>query len=483
MDKEAQHTSRLHPFDPSKHSGNVAKEFEKFLRLFECKYWAACRKPPTGTADTSEWEDEDKWKQLMGNYAIDRLLHDINAATADPMKMKYTEMVKLLKERYAPTENTTMAHFKFHRLHQKTDQSFDDFVNEVKKASSYCQFKCKSKDCSVKDTLIRDRIIFGLIDEEFKTKALEEQWELDKLETQGRKAEAAKAGTAQMKEKTSARVERVGKPGKYSRKTKQREQLEESKGSKNKTKPNKCWNCGRDKCNFRFCPAKKSTCRKCGQKGHWDTGSICPENQKEGKANYHDASVSTSTSTSPEEETSESEVSSPEVRKTNMVKRSRKYKAFKIAGSRRVAKVRRKKGFKVQVQINGCNINTTADTGADINVMGEKTAKTMDLKIEKTKMKISPHGAKPFRAIGEVMTDTMFGQKKTQTIWYVVRKDVEALLSGETAEELGIITFRDTPPEESDEEAQVNLVASQEEKNKKYMDKYPNLFKGIVDVI
>ena len=62
---------------------------------------------------------------------------------------------------------------------------------------------------------------------------------------------------------------------------------------------------------------------------------------------------------------------------------------------------------------------------------------------------------------------------------YLVGKDVEALLSGETAEELGIITFRDTPPEESDEEAQVNLVASQEEKNKKYMEKYPNLFKGI----
>ena len=216
-----------------------------------------------------------------------------------------------------------MAHFKFHRLHQKTDQSFDDFVNEVKKASSYCQFECKSKECSVKDTLIRDRIIFGMSDEEFQTKALEEQWELDKLEIQGRKAEAAKAGTLEMNKKRSARVERVGKPGKYSRKTKQKEKLKESKGQDNRIKP-KCWNCGRDKCNFRFCPAKKSTCRKCGQKGHWDTGSICPENKKGGKANYHDASTSTSTSTSFEEETSESEISSPEVKKTNRIKRKKK---------------------------------------------------------------------------------------------------------------------------------------------------------------
>ena len=188
MESEAQHTSRLHPFDPSKHSGNVAKEFEKFLRLFECKYWAACRKAPAGTDDTSSWEDVDKWKQLMGNYATDRFLDDINASTADPMKMGYAEMVTLLKERYAPTKNTTMAHFRFNKIHQKMDQSFDDFVNEVKKASSYCEFKCKSKECSVKDILIRDRIVFGMSDDEFKTKAIEEQWDLSKLETQGRKA-------------------------------------------------------------------------------------------------------------------------------------------------------------------------------------------------------------------------------------------------------------------------------------------------------
>ena len=476
MEKEAQHqhTSRLYPFDPSKHSGNVAKEFEKFLRLFECKYWAACRKPPAGTEDIAAWENVDKWKQLMGNYATDRFLDDINAATPDPMKMGYTDMTKLLRERYAaPTENTTMAHFKFHRLRQKTDQSFDDFVNEVKKASSYCQFKCAAPTCSVNNTLIRDRIVIGMSDEEFKTKALEEQWDLGKLETQGRKAEAAKAGTQEMKERSSVRVERVSKPGKYSRKTKQKKELEGSRGGGSKPKP-KCWYCGRDDCNFRFCPAKKSTCRTCGEKGHWDTGSKCSGNKK-AKANYHDISVSTTTSD--DEETTESEFSSPEVKKTNALKR--KYKAFKVAGSRRIAKVRRKKGYKVQVKINGHEINTTADTGAEINVMTEKTAQNLELKIQKTKMKISPYGAKSFKATGQIVTDTMFGQKTTPTIWYVVKKDVEALLSGETAEELGIITFRDTPPDESDEEAQVNTVKSQEKKNAKYMDKYPNLFKGV----
>ena len=96
-----------------------------------------------------------------------------------------------------------------------------------------------------------------------------------------------------------------------------------------------------------------------------------------------------STSTSNEEEISESEFSSPEVKKANMLKRSRKVKVFKVAGSRRVAKVRKKRGYKVQVEINGHRINTTADTGAEINVIAEKTAKKLDLEIQKTKMKIT----------------------------------------------------------------------------------------------
>ena len=100
MEKEAQYASRLHPFDPSRHGGDVAKEFQKFIRLFECKYWAACRKAPTGTEDVAIWEDQDKWKQLMGNFATDRFLDDINAVTTDPRKMGFNDMVKLLKNWY-----------------------------------------------------------------------------------------------------------------------------------------------------------------------------------------------------------------------------------------------------------------------------------------------------------------------------------------------------------------------------------------------
>ena len=65
---------------------------------------------------------------------------------------------------------------------------------------------------------------------------------------------------------------------------------------------------------------------------------------------------------------------------------------------------------------------------------------------------------------------------------YVVRRKVEALLSGETSEALGIITSRDKPPnEEADDEAEakVNLVESQDHEIEKYFKKYLNLFKGV----
>ena len=34
------HGTRLRPFDPSAHGGDLAQAFDRFLRLYECKYIA-----------------------------------------------------------------------------------------------------------------------------------------------------------------------------------------------------------------------------------------------------------------------------------------------------------------------------------------------------------------------------------------------------------------------------------------------------------
>ena len=68
MEKDpVQFTTKLRPFDPSLYGGETAREFEKFVRLYECKYRACDRKVPSTETDRDAWVANDKWIQLMGN--------------------------------------------------------------------------------------------------------------------------------------------------------------------------------------------------------------------------------------------------------------------------------------------------------------------------------------------------------------------------------------------------------------------------------
>ena len=132
-EQKTQYSTILKPFDPSVCGGNTKQEFEKFIRLYEFKYLASDRKVPSAETDGEGWIQKDMWRQLMGNYATDGFLDDIMAVSPDPKKQTFDAMVKLLLARYAPTQNITMSHFNFHRSYQRPGQSFDDFVNELKR--------------------------------------------------------------------------------------------------------------------------------------------------------------------------------------------------------------------------------------------------------------------------------------------------------------------------------------------------------------
>ena len=201
----------------------------------------------------------------MENYAKDRLLDDIAAVHTNPAGQTFDAMVTLLKERYAPTRNITVSHFDFHCLRQKVGQSFDDFVNQVKNAAKPCEFKCVSNACTVAATLIRDQVIIGANNEEFRKNALKGEWKLTAVESEWRQAEAAVVGAAVLREVVEGKVERVH-PKKYSRK------YQASKTERDKSKEEskfQCFSCGRSRCDRKNCPAKTSKCNRCGRKGHW----------------------------------------------------------------------------------------------------------------------------------------------------------------------------------------------------------------------
>ena len=77
--------------------------------------------------------------------------------------------------------------------------------------------------------------------------------------------------------------------------------------------------------------------------------------------------------------------------------------------------------------------------------MSKKCAKGLDLKLCKTKMKVHPYGSKTLRCVGEYIGTIMHGSKVVNAVIYVVKQEVETLLSGEVCEALGIIEFTPKP--------------------------------------
>ena len=304
-------------------------------------------------------------RQMRGHYSTDRFMDDIDAVATEAQidTMSFNQLVELLHTRYQPTRNQTMSHFKFHSLRQSADQTFDSFVNEVKNGAKKCDLKCTNANCSVETTLIRDQIITGVKDEDFRRNALKEEWTLAALEIQGRRAEAAVEGAATLEGQYEKSVYKV-RPGKYSRKsTKRRDQGNEPY----ETPQFKCKTCGRNRCNIDQCPAKKTKCNLCGMKGQWAESIFCKGVAKKTidatkyRAKAHYVSEESSTDLNDTESTgSSSELEQEFPSKDKLRKKvNRMGHVFKIAGMRRVKRTkgnrkRNRRDFKVEIAIKQC---------------------------------------------------------------------------------------------------------------------------------
>ena len=106
----------------------------------------------------------------------------------------------------------------------------------------------------------------------------------------------------------------------------------------------------------------------------------------------------------------------------------------------------KKADYKVDIGINDQIVTVTTDTGAEVNVLPQNIAEMLNLPLQTSRMKISPYGAKPFNVVGKYEGCITFGSAVTRSKWYIVdKKNIEPLLSGSTAEQLGIIKFTSKP--------------------------------------
>lgn len=463
--------ANLSKFDPEACPQGAYEGFCEFVEQFCYEYEAVAKEPPKDTTDKEAWIEQNKRKLFLGKYSSRALQKEYEDCTTEEERkaMPYSGMVDKLKTRFKSASNTTLANFKFHKLSQNSDESFDAFAIRVKREAVNCDFTCNAA-CKVRDIMIRDQIVIGTSDDEVRRHALKDQWDLAKLISQGRSLESATKSACIIKKEEVTYESNVNRtrPGKYSKRNVKNSR--DHKERETSVKSN-CYTCSSKTCKGKkSCPAYEMTCFLCNKKGHFRGAKAC-KNKTAGKSRRLESDTESSdtddsTSSTPEQSSSESE----EERRVKFFKNKR---VTKIRRMRRIHKKRiqpNRPRYVVDVIIKEQEIEVFADTGADINIMSKKVAQGLELPIEKTKMKIKPYGSKKLKCCGVYTGTVMYGENVANTDFYIIDQEVETLLSGRVAEDLNIIEYNPVP---------IRKVQVADKLKSEIADAYPKVFTGV----
>ena len=107
--------------------------------------------------------------------------------------MKLDSVIAKFDEYFSPRKNLPYTRFKFFTYNQTNGQTIDEYVTELKSRSRHCEFG------TLKESLIRDRIVAGIQDAKVRERLLREtDLSLDKAISICRASEATKKQVEEM---------------------------------------------------------------------------------------------------------------------------------------------------------------------------------------------------------------------------------------------------------------------------------------------
>lgn len=252
-------------------------------------------KPPDRLTNLSS-EGFTKWKQRFEIYRIASgagvmseevqiaiLLHCIGESCIDVYntfsfdneedKKKYDVVLKKFEDYFVPVKNESVNSHVFFTRNQHQNETFDVYLTELRRLSADCNFG------ELKDRLIRDRIVAGIIDKRLRDRLLRESdLDLNKTikickamelaEQQIKQFEPQAVELSAISKKTSKNVSSMKKQAGYNQ---QRAANTNEKGDADKqqsSEKRQCQRCGYTH-RYKNCPAYNKECKKCGKKGHF----------------------------------------------------------------------------------------------------------------------------------------------------------------------------------------------------------------------
>ena len=220
----------------------------------------------------------------MGDEADD-ILTSFKLSTLQ-LKQYHTVKTKF-DEHFVVRQNVIFQRAKFNRRCQEDGKTVDTFITALHTLAEHCDYG------TLKDEMIRDRIVVGLQDSKLSEKLqLDPELSLAKAINHARQSEAVKKQQALLRNdfKDSEDAKKNVDAVKVTRKNPPK--LKDENGPKPKKTPLKkppsqpsstrCERCGHLPPHKRAnCPAKDATCFNCSKRGHW--GTVCKSPKTVGK--------------------------------------------------------------------------------------------------------------------------------------------------------------------------------------------------------
>lgn len=379
---------------------NAADNWRKFLMQFEIYLVAK-----------SKDDKPDKLKVNMllhcaGPEAIEEYSHFVYNAGED--KECYADVCSKFKALCEGARNVIYERLVFNKRNQKEGERVDNFVSELKRLSLTCEFG------ELRDSLIRDRIVGGVLSDELRGELLKKpDLTLQKAHDYCRTFEASELQKFKFNIQASAGTEHsLGiQPVRKSKEA-------------DKTAARSCKFCGYKHPFTRpsRCPAFGKQCLKCKKEGHF--AQVCPGNVKEG------SKVDLVQQESP-----------PDLDTQNMNKEVHTY--FGSIELDSVSDSRKSTKSLITLKIEGQNVEVKADTGAEATVIPFHLYKKISKKpLQKIQQPLKGWLAtKPIHPRGCVRLQTQYKNRQMNLLYLVVDGNFTPLLGCDACLDLEVLQF------------------------------------------
>ncbi|XP_065204609.1 uncharacterized protein K02A2.6-like [Planococcus citri] len=376
-------------------------------------------------------DDKQKQATLLSLGGMD--LQDIYYAipgneTKSDEETWYQQTIRLLDAYFIPKSNVTYERYVFSKIIQRPDELTEQFINRLRRQVTKCEY-------SDEDAQLCQQIVAGCCNGEIRKECLEKRvLSVGAIQEIAQKIETVSSQLSAFEPKsTPASIPGVNSINRIA--------------SSNSTRSNdskiSCYGCGSSKHRTKddSCPAVGKECHFCHKIGHFDSVCHAKKNQKEDKP--QNKSRRRDRKKPPRSSDEKSENSSASGKKSVNQVSTVNY-VFHVSSKARAKEL--------PCAVGGVQFAFTVDSGADENIISKSdwcSLKSRNVKVvsqvrNNENKKLFAFGAsEPLAIVGKFSAEICVGNRSLVAEIVVVDQDnVPALLSRETATDLGVLEIR-----------------------------------------